>query len=69
MILQKRIDRVFSYLREKADERRSNTPQQDEIHLEKGDKLAMILSALIVIVPVALVVLLIIVGVAALWVL
>jgi hypothetical protein len=67
MMLQKRIERVFTNLREKSAERKSRSPQNEEIYLEKGDKLAMILSALLVIVPVALVVLLIMVGVAALW--
>lgn len=67
MIFQKRIERAFSNLRERAGERKKAAPYQDEIILEKGDKLAMILSALLVIVPVALAVLLVMVGVAALW--
>lgn len=69
MMLQKRVDRALKFLQDKANERKNAWPYEDEIYLEKGDKLAMTLSALIVIVPVALAALLIIVGVAALWVL
>ncbi|MGI6686898.1 MAG: hypothetical protein ACOX6Y_00805 [Christensenellales bacterium] len=69
MMLQKRVDRALKFLQDKANERKNARPYEDEIYLEKGDKLAMALSALIVIVPVALVALLIMVGVAALWVL
>lgn len=64
MILGKRIRRALDHLHQsKRDEDKSNPVQ-----LEKGDMPAMIISALIVILPIALLVLLIMVGVAWLWI-
>lgn len=68
MILQKRVDRAFQHLREMAAKKRSQSCDNEEMHLEKGDRFAMTLSALLVLVPVALVALLVIVGLAALWI-
>lgn len=69
MILQKRVERALNHLREKSEARKGYDTPHEEISLERWDKLAMILSALLVIVPAALVVLLIMVGAAALWML
>lgn len=61
MLFQKRIDRAFRLQREqrKADARR---PEDDELTpadiMEKGDLPAMIIAALITIIPAALIVLL-----------
>ncbi|MFW5632489.1 MAG: hypothetical protein ACOCM4_14340 [Acetivibrio ethanolgignens] len=58
MIFQGKIDRAFKHFTEKHGEEEERREQDlSEMPLEKGDLFAMILSAFIVIVPVALVVL------------
>lgn len=52
MIFQKKIDRAFKKLHEEQEESKDEMPE-----LEKNDFLAMVLAALITIVPVAIVVL------------
>lgn len=52
MIFQKKIDRAFKKLHEEQEESKDEMPE-----LEKYDFLAMVLAALITIVPVAIVVL------------
>lgn len=61
MLLDKRIKRAFQHLREKRLEREAH--QDESLPIEKGDMAAMIISALIVIVPIALLVLLLMVGI------
>jgi len=70
MLFQKRISRAFRHQSDEADQRREKTgdqPLQDPETpplsdlMEKNDMLAMILSALLLIVPIALVVLLLMV--------
>lgn len=55
MLFQEKIDRAFSYLRKRPAEGKEE--QTEKMPLEKGDLPAMLISAFIVIVPVALVVL------------
>lgn len=69
MILQKRIERAFSLLKERAEAKKTQASHDDGIHLEKGDKAAMYLSAFLVFVPAALIALLVMVGMAAIWIL
>lgn len=69
MILQKRVDRAFQYLKEIAAKKRSQSNDSEEMHLEKGDRFAMTLSALLVLLPAALIALLVIVGLGVLWIL
>ena len=69
MIFQRKYERAMQYLKERT----GNSPKalEDENladKLEKNDALAMILSALIVIVPAALIVLLIVSGIGYFWV-
>lgn len=52
MIFQKKIDRAFKKLHQEQEESKDEMPE-----LEKNDFLAMVLAALITIVPVAIVVL------------
>ncbi len=76
MLFQKRVDRMFDYMREKKEgeyapgkeydpKAEAEKPALSDI-MEKGDLPAMILSALLVIVPVCLVVLLAIAGISRL---
>lgn len=51
MMFQGKIDRVFGYFRGKHEKKEETL---EEMPLEKGDFLAMVISALIVIVPAAL---------------
>ncbi len=70
MIFQKRIDRNTALMQERQEARKSGSEaRQDAMPLEKGDMPAMIASALLVLVPVALVALLVVVGLAAWWIL
>ena len=64
MIFQKRIDRILNHLKERSEEKKS-----EGYALEKGDLSSMIFSALIIIRPIARVILLIMVGIGALWIL
>ena len=69
MIFQRKYERAMKHLKEQTGE--SPKALEDENladKLEKNDALAMILSALIVIVPAALIVLLIVSGVGYFWV-
>ena len=63
MLFQKRIDRAFRHQAEKGKGRRGNEEKDNELRpsdiMEKGDLLAMIIAALITILPAALLVLLI----------
>lgn len=68
MILGHRFERAMALMKEKKAQREQNLPaDQEELPLEKGDLLAMTLSALLVIMPIVLVVLLIMVLIAGLW--
>lgn len=62
MIFEKRIRRAFDYLKDMREQRRANS-DEEILPLEKGDMGAMIFSALITILPVALLVLLIMGGI------
>ena len=69
MIFQRKYERAMKHLKEQTGD--SPKALEDENladKLEKNDALAMILSALIVIVPAALIVLLIVAGVGYFWV-
>ena len=69
MIFQRKYERAMKHLEEQTGE--SPKALEDENladKLEKNDALAMILSALIVIVPAALIVLLIVSGIGYFWV-
>lgn len=61
MMLKKRIERAFQTMRDRRA-RRSEETEQEQLPLEKGDKLAMILAGLITVLPIALLVLLLMVG-------
>ena len=68
MILGHRFERAMALMKERKALREQNLPAgQEELPLEKGDLLAMTLSALLVIMPVVLVVLLVMVLIAGLW--
>ncbi len=58
MLFQKKIDRAFDKLHEEKEEERKreniHTEEQLKSQLEKGDLPALIISALITILPVAL---------------
>lgn len=57
MLFQKSINRAMEWLRS----RRGEEPQgEDKVSLEKGDVFAMVVSAMIVILPIALIVLVVI---------
>ena len=62
MIFEKRIRRAFDYLKDKREQRRANS-DEEILPLEKGDMFAMVFSALITILPIALLVLLIMAGI------
>ena len=69
MIFQRKYERAVKHLKEQTGE--SPKALEDENlsdKLEKNDTLALILSALIVFVPAALVILLIVAGVGYFWV-
>jgi len=69
VIFQRKYERAMKHLKEQTGE--STKALEDENladKLEKNDALAMILSALIVIVPAALIVLLIVSGIGYFWV-
>ena len=69
MIFQRKYDRAMKHLREKTGD--SPKALEDENladKLEKNDTLALILSALIVFIPVALIFLLIVAGIGYFWV-
>lgn len=57
MMLNKRIQRALDYVRGRRDDAESKLPEDYEVPLEKNDTLAMIIAALIVLLPVALIVL------------
>lgn len=78
MLFQKRIDRAFAYQKEKAKKESSSPsgeydPQKDREEpalndiMEKSDMPALILSALLTILPICLIVLLVMVGVGWLF--
>lgn len=64
MILGKRIQRALDHLHQS----KNNEANLNPLPLEKGDLLAMIISAMIVILPIALLVLIIMAGVGWLWI-
>lgn len=60
MLFQKKVDRAFERLHEESDaakEEKETDDQREELPLEKSDFLAMLISAFLVFVPVAVVVL------------
>lgn len=57
MMLKKRIQRALDHVRGRRDDTEAQLPEEYEVPLEKNDTLAMIIAALIVILPVALIVL------------
>lgn len=65
MMLRKRIARAMEYLKNRRNE--SSLPDEGEVPLEKGDMKAMIISALLVFLPIALATLLVMVLLAGLW--
>lgn len=70
MIFQKKIDQMFAKLHEEKEEDNAREKERLEktglsTEMEKGDLTAMILSALLVIVPAALVALLLLCGIGA----
>ena len=77
MLFQRKVDRAMKWLHNRSDsakaeqaEKEGNMPSmddlrreaQDEMELEKGDGLAMLIAAFITILPVALLVLLVMVS-------
>lgn len=68
MLFQKKVDDAFEKLHEESENvdlyydhlSQEDKREEDQLDLEKGDKLAMILSALLVIMPIAIIVLLVI---------
>lgn len=58
MIFSKKIKRAFELLRSRKDE--VQTGEKGDLMVERGDRSAMIISALITILPIALLVLLVI---------
>lgn len=58
MIFSKKIKRAFELLRSRKDE--VQTGEKGDLMVERGDRSAMIISALITILPIALLVLLLI---------
>ncbi|MDD4080333.1 MAG: hypothetical protein PHP02_02825 [Eubacteriales bacterium] len=69
MILHKRVERAFSLLKERAENKKSRASHEDPMPLEKGDMAAMYVSAFLVFIPAALVTLAVMVGLAAIWIL
>ena len=61
MFLQRKINRAMKFQKEQkeASEQQPLPQDKDELQLEKKDRLAMYLSAMLVIMPVAIVVLLV----------
>ena len=61
MLFQKKVDDAFEKLHEESENvdlyydhlSQEDKREEDQLDLEKGDKLAMILSALLVIMPIA----------------
>ena len=69
MIFQRKYERAKKHLKEQMGEAPKALEDENlSDKLEKNDTLALILSALIVFVPVALIVLLIVAGVGYFWV-
>ena len=68
MMFSKRIQRAMDLLHERREERAAQQGE-DSMPLEKGDFAAMTLSAYVTLLVPALIVLLVITGVAALWIL
>lgn len=68
MLLQKRIDRAMDWLKEKTTKDKAGKPATEgEVHLEKGDMPAMILSAMLIFLPIALLVLVVLSFVSGFW--
>jgi hypothetical protein len=65
-MLRKRIERAMAFARRRKD-LDGDLPEEGEVPLEKGDMAAMIISALLVFLPIALVVLGVIVLIGTLW--
>ena len=65
-MLRKRIERAMAFARGRRNQDR-DLPGEGELPLEKGDLAAMILSALLVFIPVALVILVLIVLAGTFW--
>lgn len=57
MLFQKSIDRALGWLKNRKGEQNKG---EEEVSLEKGDLFAMVFSAMIVILPIALIVLVVI---------
>lgn len=69
MIFQRKYERAMKHLKEQTGDRPKALEDENLADkLEKNDALAMIISGLIVILPVALLVLLIVSGVGYFWV-
>ena len=69
MIFQRKYERAMKHLKEQTGDRPKALEDENLADkLEKNDTLALILSALIVFVPAALIVLLIVAGVGYFWV-
>ena len=59
MLFQKRVDRAMRYQKERNEAAEQKKPtEEDKVAVSKKDLLAMILSAMLVILPVAILVLL-----------
>lgn len=56
MLFQRKVDRAMEHLAKQVQQRQE--PDQEEPELEQGDWLALLLSALVVLLPVCLLVLL-----------
>ena len=69
MIFQRKYERAMKHLKEQTGDRPKALEDENLADkLEKNDALAMIISGLIVILPVALLVLLVVSGVGYFWV-
>lgn len=64
MLMQKKVERAMKWLK---DKRARQSPEEDTIHLEKNDVKAMTISAYLVFLPIALVVLLVLSIIGGIW--
>lgn len=64
MLMQKKVERAMKWLK---DKRAHQSPEEDTIHLEKNDVKAMTISAYLVFLPIALVVLLVLSIIGGIW--
>ena len=58
MMFKKRLEQALALLRERRARKVAENPERvDDVHLEKGDKKAMLIAAFLVFIPAAILVL------------